>query len=157
MLKSSNKNTRIVNVYLENIQLINNMIYCLLWSGICLLRIVFFFFLFFFYSYFFFLYLFFFFFFFFFFFQSCCKYCQKHRNILESWAVYKFPNVMYYILCCNVSLTTLLSSHYFQDLYPLKIFKKCGNSGQKATPTTSSKEMIKINFEAMTTAKHHKE
>ena len=140
MLKSSNKNTRIVNVYLENIQLINNMIYCLLWSGICLLRIVFFFF-----------------FFFFFFFQSCCKYCQKHRNILESWAVYKFPNVMYYILCCNVSLTTLLSSHYFQDLYPLKIFKKCGNSGQKATPTTSSKEMIKINFEAMTTAKHHKE
>ena len=138
MLKSSNKNTRIVNVYLENIQLINNMIYCLLWSGICLLRIVFFFF-------------------FFFFFQSCCKYCQKHRNILESWAVYKFPNVMYYILCCNVSLTTLLSSHYFQDLYPLKIFKKCGNSGQKATPTTSSKEMIKINFEAMTTAKHHKE
>ena len=136
MLKSSNKNTRIVNVYLENIQLINNMIYCLLWSGICLLRI---------------------FFFFFFFFQSCCKYCQKHRNILESWAVYKFPNVMYYILCCNVSLTTLLSSHYFQDLYPLKIFKKCGNSGQKATPTTSSKEMIKINFEAMTTAKHHKE
>ena len=139
MLKSSNKNTRIVNVYLENIQLINNMIYCLLWSGICLLRIVFFFF------------------FFFFFFQSCCKYCQKHRNILESWAVYKFPNVMYYILCCNVSLTTLLSSHYFQDLYPLKIFKKCGNSGQKATPTTSSKEMIKINFEAMTTAKHHKE
>ena len=137
MLKSSNKNTRIVNVYLENIQLINNMIYCLLWSGICLLRIVFFF--------------------FFFFFQSCCKYCQKHRNILESWAVYKFPNVMYYILCCNVSLTTLLSSHYFQDLYPLKIFKKCGNSGQKATPTTSSKEMIKINFEAMTTAKHHKE
>ena len=139
MLKSSNKNTRIVNVYLENIQLINNMIYCLLWSGICLLRIVFFFF------------------FFLFFFQSCCKYCQKHRNILESWAVYKFPNVMYYILCCNVSLTTLLSSHYFQDLYPLKIFKKCGNSGQKATPTTSSKEMIKINFEAMTTAKHHKE
>ena len=139
MLKSSNKNTRIVNVYLENIQLINNMIYCLLWSGICLLRIVFLFF------------------FFFFFFQSCCKYCQKHRNILESWAVYKFPNVMYYILCCNVSLTTLLSSHYFQDLYPLKIFKKCGNSGQKATPTTSSKEMIKINFEAMTTAKHHKE
>ena len=138
MLKSSNKNTRIVNVYLENIQLINNMIYCLLWSGICLLRIVFLFF-------------------FFFFFQSCCKYCQKHRNILESWAVYKFPNVMYYILCCNVSLTTLLSSHYFQDLYPLKIFKKCGNSGQKATPTTSSKEMIKINFEAMTTAKHHKE
>ena len=136
MLKSSNKNTRIVNVYLENIQLINNMIYCLLWSGICLLRIVFLF---------------------FFFFQSCCKYCQKHRNILESWAVYKFPNVMYYILCCNVSLTTLLSSHYFQDLYPLKIFKKCGNSGQKATPTTSSKEMIKINFEAMTTAKHHKE
>ena len=137
MLKSSNKNTRIVNVYLENIQLINNMIYCLLWSGICILRIFFFF--------------------FFFFFQSCCKYCQKHRNILESWAVYKFPNVMYYILCCNVSLTTLLSSHYFQDLYPLKIFKKCGNSGQKATPTTSSKEMIKINFEAMTTAKHHKE
>ena len=133
MLKSSNKNTRIVNVYLENIQLINNMIYCLLWSGICLLRIVFFF------------------------FQSCCKYCQKHRNILESWAVYKFPNVMYYILCCNVSLTTLLSSRYFQDLYPLKIFKKCGNSGQKATPKTSSKEMIKINFEAMTTAKHHKE
>ena len=134
MLKSSNKNTRIVNVYLENIQLINNMIYCLLWSGICLLRIVLFF-----------------------VFQSCCKYCQKHRNILESWAVYKFPNVMYYILCCNVSLTTLLSSHYFQDLYPLKIFKKCGNSGQKATPKTSSKEMIKINFEAMTTAKHHKE
>ena len=138
MLKSSNKNTRIVNVYLENIQLINNMIYCLLLSGFCLLRIFFLFF-------------------FFFFFQSCCKYCQKHRNILESWAVYKFPNVMYYILCCNVSLTTLLSSHYFQDLYPLKIFKKCGNSGQKATPTTSSKEMIKINFEAMTTAKHHKE